>query len=252
MDRKMILNSAAVAVGVSMMTGCTSAPKDPAVSEASFDDMLSFTTISTPARESETAPSETSAVSVSIVTEALSIFTATSAEETDIPEVFISESTSALTSVSAEESVTETESVTVTEESTEIEEEDNRYVLIGGVKYVPDGTTAESTEDFLLAGIVAEYTETEPTNDYASNFAPVGTGLYYPDFYNKDVAAVKLSDTEIIMVVAVPEAQTSTASDTSSAETTVSDPIPEFEEIISELVTEHIEENPTTSEEPKD
>ena len=54
------------------------------------------------------------------------------------------------------------------------------------------------------------------------------------------------------MVVAVPEAQTSTASDTVSAETTVSDPIPEFEEIISELVTEHIEENPTTSEELKD
>ena len=210
----------ALSVCALMLSGCGQ-HKGETAAEVDFDELLTFTGISTTA-------------AVTTVTEPV-----TEAETFAEPEITVT--------VSSENTDTEPE--------TEITEQFRcwDFVNIDGHLYHPDGTVLDDISSYVFAGIVAEKDDNEPIGDsvpagaYSSSFAPVGSGLYYASFEDKAHAAVRLNKDEYIALICADPEETETAAivtapvnDETVEETTVVTPvqlIPEFEEISETLDT---------------
>lgn len=204
----------ALSVCAVMLSACGQ-HKGETAAEVDFDELLTFTGISTTA-------------AVTTVTEPV-----TEAETFAEPELTVA--------VSSENTETEPE--------TEITEQFRcwDFVNIDGHLYHPDGAVLDDISSYVFAGIVAERDDNEPVDGsvpagaYSSSFAPVGAGLYYASFEDRTHAAVRLDKDEYVSLICVDPEETETAevvtapADSETAEeTTVVTPvqlIPEFEEI---------------------
>ncbi len=226
-----------------LMCGCTGG-KAPAVQEAGFDEILTFTGI--------TVEETTQALTDDTEKKVTETTTASAASVTETEETTLTEKAPADDTVSASQSVTGSESAESTESpasvtddtGTEEPEEPAPMIIFGGREYILSEETVEADADFFFAGIVAKFTD-RPEEDYSSNFAPVGTGIYYPQLGNKDIIAVSIgSSADFTLLYAADDEAEEEPAETSVPEIVFE----EIESVVSVLGTEAAETAQTAAE----
>lgn len=196
--------TAVLCVCAAMLSGC-SHEHTPAVQEAAFDDIFTFTGIETTAVSTSEAVtfSFTSPETTIPVSETTSSVTEDTSDTISIPV----ETSVTLTGEITEETSTAapvTEAVPVTDESeaSSVSEPEEKapMIICGGRTYILTCLLVPPETPMIFAGIVAEYTP-DPVNDYSSNFAPVGTVIYYRDLLERDSIAILDEKGEEFMIL---------------------------------------------------